>query len=131
MPGFLVRTLISGVGLWIASRLVPGIRFDDPGSLILAALLLGIINAVVRPIAIILTLPITILTLGLFLLIINAAMVALVAGLLPGFHVRGFGAAFLTALIVWLTGWVGSWLIGSRGGIEPYVHRLRGDAYRR
>lgn len=128
MPGFLVRTVISGVGLWIASRLVPGIRFDDPGALILAALLLGVINAIVRPIAIILTLPITILTLGLFLLVINAGMVALVAGILPGFHVRGFWPALLTALIVWLTGWVGSSLIGSHGGIDPYVRRLKDHA---
>jgi putative membrane protein len=124
MPGFLVRALISGIGLWIASRLVPGVRIDDSGTFVLAAILLGIVNAIVRPIAIILTLPLTILSLGLFLLVINAGMVALVAGILPGFHIRGFGAAFLTALIVWLTGWVASSLIGSHGGFDPYVRRL-------
>lgn len=124
MPGILVRILISGIGLWIASRLVHGIRFDDTGTLVLAALLLGIVNAIVRPIAIILTLPITILTLGLFLLVINAGMVSLVGGILPGFHVHGFWAAFLTALIVSVTGWAASWLIGSHGGIDPYVRRL-------
>ena len=120
MNGFLVRALISAVGLWIASRLVPGIRFDTPTSLVLAALLLGLVNAIVRPITIVLTLPITLLTLGLFLLVINAAMVGLVAAILPGFHVRGFGPALLTAIIVWLTGWVANALIGSQGGFDPY-----------
>lgn len=124
MNGFLVRALISAVGLWCAARFVPGIRFDSPTSLILAALLLGLVNAVVRPIAILLTLPLTLLTLGLFLLVINAAMVGLVAAILPGFHVRGFGPALLTSVIVWLTGWVANALIGSHGGIDPYVHRI-------
>jgi putative membrane protein len=124
MPGFLLRALISGIGLWIASRLVRGIHIDDAGTLVLAAILLGLVNALVRPIAIILTLPLTILTLGLFLLVINAGMIALVAGILPGFHVHGFGPAFLTALIVWLTGWVASSLIGPHLRVEPYVHRL-------
>jgi putative membrane protein len=119
----LVRALISALGLWIASRLVPGLRFDSPMSLILAALLLGLVNAIVRPIAILLTLPITLLTLGLFLLVINAAMVGLVAAVLPGFHVRGFGTALLAAIVVWLTGWVASAFIGSQGGIDPYGMR--------
>jgi putative membrane protein len=87
--------------------------------------LLGIINAIVRPIAIVLTLPITILSLGFFLLVVNAGMVALVAGILPGFHIPGgFWSAFGTALIVSITGWIGSWLIGSRGKIDVYVRKL-------
>ena len=95
------------------------------GTLILAGALLGIINAIVRPIAIILTLPITILSLGFFLLVVNAGMVALVAGILPGFHIPGgFWSAFGTALIVWITSWVGSWLIGPRGKIDVYVRKL-------
>jgi putative membrane protein len=82
-----------------------------------------VVNAIVRPIAFILTLPITIVTLGLFLLVLNAGMVALVAWLLPGFHLNGgFRAALLTWLIVWLTGLLGSWLIGARG-IERYARR--------
>jgi putative membrane protein len=73
----------------------------------------------------VLTLPITIVTLGLFLLVVNTAMVALVATLLPGFHITGgFWSAFATALIVWITGWIGSWLIGPRGRIEVYVRKL-------
>jgi putative membrane protein len=125
MTGFLLRALITAIGLWIATRLVPGIRIDDAGTLLLAGALLGIVNAIVRPIAILLTLPITILTLGLFLLVVNAAMVALVASLLPGFHIPGgFWSAFATALIVWITGWIGSWLIGPRGKIDVYVRKL-------
>jgi putative membrane protein len=125
MTGFVLRALITAVGLWIATRWINGIRIDDAATLVLAGALLGIINAIVRPIAIVLTLPITILTLGLFLLVVNAGMVALVAALLPGFHIfGGFWAALGTALIVSITGWIGSWLIGSRGKIDVYVRKL-------
>jgi putative membrane protein len=125
MTGFVLRALISALGLWVATRWVAGIRIDNAGTLVLAGLLLGVVNAVVRPIAIVLTLPLTIVTLGFFLLIVNTAMVALVAWLLPGFHIYGgFWAAFETALIVWVTGWVGSWLIGPRGKIDVYVRKL-------
>lgn len=124
MTGFILRALISAIGLWIATRWVSGIRIDDATTLVLAGALLGIINAIVRPIAILLTLPITILTLGFFLLVVNAGMVGLVALILPGFHIYGFWAAFETALIVWITGWIGSWLIGPRGKIDVYVRKL-------
>jgi putative membrane protein len=125
MTGFILRACISALGLWLATRLVAGIRIDDAGTVVLAAFLLGVINAIIRPIAIILTLPITILTLGLFLLVVNTAMVALVAGMLPGFHIfGGFWSAFATAVIVGLTGWVGSSLIGSRGKIDVFVRKL-------
>ena len=125
MTGFVLRALISAVGLWIATRWVSGIQIDDAATLILAGALLGIINAIVRPIAILLTLPITILSLGFFLLVVNAGMVALVAAILPGFHIPGgFWSAFGTALIVWITGWVASWLIGPRGKIDVYVRKL-------
>jgi putative membrane protein len=122
--GFWIRALISALGLWLATLIVPGTRIDDASTLVLAGVLLGIVNAIVRPIAIILTLPITILTLGVFLLVVNTGMVALVAALLPGFHINGgFWSAFLTAIIVGLTGWLGSSLIGPRGKIDVYVRR--------
>jgi putative membrane protein len=125
MTGFVLRALMTAIGLWIATYWVSGIRIDDAATLILAGALLGIINAIVRPIAIILTLPITILSLGFFLLVVNAGMVALVAGILPGFHIPGgFWSAFATALIVWITSWIGSWLIGPRGKIDVYVRKL-------
>ncbi len=124
MTGFVLRACISAIGFWIATRWISGIRIDDPTTLVLAGALLGVINAIVRPIAILLTLPITILTLGLFLLVVNTAMVALVAAILPGFHIYGgFWSAFGTALIVWITGWIGSSLIGSRGKIDVYVRK--------
>jgi putative membrane protein len=125
VTGFVLRALISAIGLWVATLWVSGIRIDNARSLVLAGLLLGIVNAVVRPILVILTLPITVLSLGFFLLIVNTAMVALVAWMLPGFHIYGgFWSAFATALIVWITGWLASWLIGPRGKIDVRVHRL-------
>ena len=122
MTGFLLRVVITAIGLWVATRVVPGVQVTSPSTLLLAGLVLGIVNAVVRPIAFILTLPITILTLGLFLLVLNALMVSLVAWMIPGFEVDGFKSAFLTAIIVWLVGWAASWLIGRRG-LERYARR--------
>jgi len=124
MTGFVLRALISAIGLWIATRWVSGIYIADSLTLVLAGTLLGIVNAIIRPIAIVLTLPLTLLTLGLFLLVVNAGMIALVAALLPGFHIDGFSSAFATALTVWVTGWIGSWLIGPRGKIDVYVRKL-------
>jgi putative membrane protein len=83
-----------------------------------------VVNSIIRPIAILLTLPMTILTLGLFLLVINAGMVALVAWMLPGMHVRNFVAAFWTSILVSLVSFVGSWFVGGKGKFE--VIRRRG-----
>jgi putative membrane protein len=105
---FLLRAAIAAVGLWIASRVIPGIRIDDAGTLAGAALLLGIVNAIVRPVLVVLTLPITILTLGLFLFVVNAAMFGLVAYLLKGFHVASFLPALLGSLLVSSVSWFGS-----------------------
>ncbi len=105
---FITRLLISALSLGVAAYLLPGIYVDSILTLLIAAFLLGIVNAVVRPILVILTLPITILTLGLFLLIVNAATFGLVAYLLPGFEVAGLGWAVLGWLIVSLTSWVGN-----------------------
>ena len=123
MIGFLFRAVIAALGLWLATHWVPGISIDSAVTLVLAGVLLGIVNAIVRPVAIVLTLPITLLTLGIFLLVVNAGMLGLVALLLPGFHVASFGAAFIAALIVSITGWIGSWLIGSKGKVEVYAAR--------
>ena len=123
MAGFFVRLAITSVGLWLASSLVAGISVQNTATLLWAALLLGIVNAVVRPIAVILTLPITLLSLGLFLWVINAGMIGLVAWLLDGFHVAGFGSALLGALLVSLTGWVGNAYIGDKGHYEIVVSR--------
>lgn len=121
MPGFMLRLLIAAFGLWLAAKLVPGVRFDGAWTLAGAALLLGVVNAVVRPIAILLTLPVTIVTLGLFLWVVNAAMLGLVAALLDGFHLAGFGSALLAAMIVSITGWIASWWVGPTGRVEVMV----------
>jgi putative membrane protein len=123
MLGFFIRAVLVALGLWLATAWVPGVSIDSPWTLLLAGVLLGVINSVVRPIAILLTLPMTIITLGLFLLVINAAMVALVAWMLPGMHLSGFGAAFWTSILVSLVSMVGSWFVGGKGKFEVYVKR--------
>lgn len=115
MTGFVLRAVIAAFGLWLASSWIDGVQVDSAGTLLLAGLLLGIVNAIVRPVAVVLTFPITIVTLGLFLLVVNAGMLALVAWMLPGFDIASFGAALLAALVVGITGWVGSWFIGAHG----------------
>ncbi len=123
MIGFFIRAAIAALGLWLATVWVHGVSIDTPTTLILAGVLLGVVNAIVRPIAILLTLPMTILTLGFFLTVINAGMVALVAWLLPGMHIAGFWAAFWTALLVSLVSMIGSWFVGPKGKVEIIVHR--------
>lgn len=123
MAGFLVRCLVSALGLWLASLIIGGITVQGLGVLLGAGLLLGIVNAIVRPVMIILTLPFTILTLGLFLFVINAMMLGLVAWLLDGFAISGFWAALGGSVIISLTSWVASWYIGPRGNIELVVVR--------
>ena len=121
MAGFLVRLLISALGLWLAAKLVPGMQIHGVGTLLGAAFLLGAVNAFVRPVAILLTLPFTILTLGLFLFVVNAAMLGIVAWLLDGFQLASFGSALLGSIIVSLTGWVASWWVGPTGRFEVLV----------
>jgi putative membrane protein len=110
MTRFALRAVIAAVGLWIATLLVSGLQIADPVTLILAALLLGVCNAFVRPILVILTLPITILSLGIFLLVINAGLLGLVAWVLPGFTISGFWPALLGAIVISITGLIGSML---------------------
>ncbi len=112
MAKFIVRAIFAALGLWLAAKIVPGVRVDDTGSLILAAVLLGVVNAFVRPVVFVLTLPITLLTLGLFLLVVNAAMIGLVALVLAGFHVDGLLAGVLAAVITGVTSWIGGMVMG-------------------
>lgn len=119
--GILLRMLICAFGLAISAWLIPGVQVDGLSTLIIAALLLGFVNALIRPIAVLLTLPITILTLGLFLFVINAAMFGLVARLLDGFVVSGFWPALFGWIIVWLTSWLASSLIGPNGRYQLLV----------
>jgi putative membrane protein len=121
MVGFLLRAAIAALGLWVASEILDGLVFESPAKLIVAALMLGVVNAFVRPLAFILTLPLTVLTLGFFLLVLNAGMVALVAWIVPGFEISGFWTAVGAALIVSLVSWAASSAIGSTGRVEIFT----------
>src|SRR5258708_1363710 len=120
MKGFFFRLVITGLGLWVAETIVPGVRIDGWGNLVVAALLLGIVNAVIRPVILILTLPLTVLTLGLFILVVNGISLYLVAWLVPGFSLSGLGAAILGSIVVGVTGGLASTFVGGSGRIEPY-----------
>jgi len=128
MEGFLIRAVVVAIGLWLASKIISGIGFDSTGTLIAAALLLGIVNAFVRPVLIILTLPIALVTLGFFLLVINGLMIELVAWFLKGFVVAGFWPAFFAAIVVGLTSWVMSGWVGGppKGRIDVVTMRQTG-----
>ncbi|MBB85469.1 MAG: hypothetical protein CL931_16795 [Deltaproteobacteria bacterium] len=123
MNGILIRLAITAVGLWLATSLADGIRVDDTFTLVLAAILLGIVNAIIRPIAILLTIPITVLSLGLFLWPINAGMLWIVGRLLDGFDISSFGAALLGAALVSVTGWIGNAYVGDGGRYEVVMVR--------
>lgn len=125
MLGFWTRLLITAAGLWLASALVSGIQMSGVLSLLLAALVLGFVNAIIRPIVIIFTLPLTIVTLGIFLLVINAGMLGFSALFVPGFTIEGFWAAAFGSIIVSITGALASWYIGPNGKIEILIIKRR------
>ena len=111
MGAFIAKVIIAAVGLWLADWLIAGIETDGWVTLLLAGLLLGLVNAFVRPVVTLLTLPLTLITLGLFLLVVNAAMIGLVGWLLPGFQVDGLWPAILAAIVTGVVSWVGQALI--------------------
>lgn len=108
MLRFILQAVVTGLGLWLAAYLVPGVDFLSTGSLIAAAVLLGLVNAIVRPVLVFITFPLTVITFGLFLLVVNAATIGLVAMFLGGFAVdglwAGIGAAIVTGLVSWIAG---------------------------
>ena len=99
MRGFLLRWLFNTVAIYVTTRIIAGLRVPDLGGAIVAALVLGIVNAFIRPIILLLTLPVNILTLGLFTLVVNTIMLYLVAAVTP-LQISGFGAAFIGALLI-------------------------------
>ena len=125
MRGFILRSLITMLGLWLAPELLDGVAISGTGSFIIAGVLLGLVNATVRPVLFLLTLPLTIITLGIFILVLNGLMFALVAALLPGFQVAGLGSSILGAIIVSLTSIVASWFIGPDGRYEVLIVERR------
>jgi putative membrane protein len=111
MP-FLLHWLTTSLSLWIASYVFNGIKFADTSALVISALLLGFANAIVKPLLIILTLPLTLVTFGFFLLVINALMILLVSSLVRGFTVSGFWTAFFASIFISILSWViGSFLV--------------------
>ncbi|HFE38352.1 MAG TPA: phage holin family protein [Gammaproteobacteria bacterium] len=117
------RLLATAAGLWVASSIVPGIEIGNTSTLFLAAILLGIVNVFVRPFVVILTLPISVLSLGFFLLVINAGMLGIVAWLLDDFALSGFLAAFLGSLIVSIVNFWTTWSVGSQTEIDIFTFR--------
>jgi putative membrane protein len=113
---FLIHWAITALSLWVASHIFRGVKFDSTGALVVSALLLGFANAIVKPLLIVLTLPLTLVTFGLFLLVINALVILLVAALVKGFRVSGFWTAVFASLFVSVL----SLVIGSFvGGSDP------------
>ncbi|MBU1360546.1 MAG: phage holin family protein [Gammaproteobacteria bacterium] len=113
---FLVQWAVIAVSLWVASHIFRGLKFENTSSLIVSALLLGFANAIVKPVLIVLTLPLTLLTFGLFLLVINALMILLVAALVKGFRVSGFWTALFASVFISLLSVVIGTLVG---GSDP------------
>lgn len=107
MNRLLMRGAFAAIGFWVATYFIRGLHFDDASTLVVAGLALGVLNAVVRPLLIVLTLPLTVFSLGFFLLVLNGVMVALVASLMPGMRLDSFGAAFGSALIVSIVSFIG------------------------
>jgi putative membrane protein len=107
----LLRLLLNGVALLIAAWLIPGLYIATPVAAIVAGIVLGFVNAIVRPVLVLLTLPFTLLTLGLFIFVVNAICLALTAWLVPGFSISGFGSALLGALVVSVVSWLLSALL--------------------
>jgi putative membrane protein len=123
MTGFLIRWAVSALGLWVAQAIVPGMQIQGAATLWIAALLLGFVNAVVRPLLVFFTLPLTVLTLGLFLLVVNAAMLGLVAAMLERFTISGFWSALAGAIVVSLVSWLVTATIGSSARYEAFIIR--------
>jgi putative membrane protein len=123
MTGFWVRFFITACGLLLATYLLEGVHLGGAISLLIGALVLCAVNAIVRPIMLLLTLPITVVTLGLFLLVLNGAMLGLAALLVPGFVIDGFWTAIFGAFIISITGMAANWFIGPKGRVEIIVVR--------
>lgn len=123
MVAFVLRWFITAIAVLVAERLLPGIQCSGWGTLLGASLLLGIINAFVRPVLLLLSLPFIIVTMGLFILVVNALLLWLVANIIPGFYVDGFWNAFFGSIIISLVSWIlSSFFRGSDGKIYAITH---------
>ena len=120
MLGLALRMAFVALGLYLAAHFVPGVHIHGTRSLIFATLVLAVINAVIRPIVVILTLPLTLITLGLFLFVINALLFLILPYAVHGVSVAGFGAAFFGSLVVGVTSFIGNAFVGSQGGYDRW-----------
>jgi putative membrane protein len=126
MRHFLFRWAVTTIAVMVAAGVIGGIRYDSVGSLLGAALLLGILNAFLRPILLLLTAPLIILTLGLFIFVVNGLLLLLVNDLVHGFHVDSFGSAFWGAILISIVSWVlSAFFRGSDGRVYPITHHTR------
>lgn len=126
MRHFLFRWLVTTIGVIVAAKIIPGIRYDTVEALILAALLLGILNAFVRPVLLILSAPLILLTLGFFILVVNGLMLLWVPSLLGGFHVEGFWSAFWGAIVIGIISWIlSAFFRGSDGRVHVLTHHTQ------
>jgi putative membrane protein len=115
--GFLIRVLVNALAIWLATEIVPGIEAKSLTIVLVAAIVLGLVNAIVRPILLVLTLPLTLVTLGLFLFVLNAICLWLTSAVVPGFDVRGFWPAFWGALLVSALSWAVNGFVSDRGRV--------------
>ena len=126
MRHFVFRWLATTVGVMVAASIITGIRYDTTGSLMAAALLLGLLNAFVRPVLLILGAPLILFTLGIFILIINGLMLYWVPGIVRGFHVDGYGSAFWGAIVVGIISWIlSAFFRGSDGRVHVLTHHTQ------
>jgi putative membrane protein len=123
MAAFVIRWFVTTIAVFVATKLVPGIKCDPVEALLGASLLLGIINAFVRPVLMLLSLPFIIVTMGLFIFVVNALLLLLVSKIIPAFSVAGFWSAFFGAIIISLVSWIlSSFFRTSDGRIHAITH---------
>jgi putative membrane protein len=126
MRHFVIRWAVTTIAVMVAAALIPGIRYDTTGSLVAAALLLGILNAFVRPVLLLLSAPLILLTLGLFILVVNGLLLFWVPSFVGGFHVEGFGSAFWGAIVISILSWMMSaFFRGSDGKMHVLTHHTQ------
>jgi putative membrane protein len=123
MKEFLLRWFVTTLSVLGATWLIPGLHCDTPGALLGAALLLGIINALVRPVLLLLSLPFIIVTMGFFILVVNALLILFVSKVIPGFHVAGFWTALFAGIVIGIISWIlSSFFRGSDGTIHSVTY---------
>lgn len=123
MSSLLVHWIVLAIALWLTSSVVPGVSFASWGALVVGALALGLVNTVIRPVLTFLTFPITLVTLGLFYLVVNGVAFSLAAFLVPGFQVASFPAAMLGAFLTGLMAWVVGAVLRPASAPRVIVHK--------